>query len=94
MIHLALRTCLNDETLNQRYVSAEPKWAKQLEGNVKMGKHLITFSASSPIGDEVKIFYNNRKQLENILLLGFQLQHDNSCERHRAPEGDQLSEFL
>ena len=38
-----------------RYVSTEPIWAKQLEGEVKLGKHLITFTARSPVGDKVFI---------------------------------------
>ena len=36
-----------------RYVTAEPKWAKQLEGEVKLGKHVVTFIAESPVGDNV-----------------------------------------
>ena len=36
-----------------RYVSAEPKWAKQLEGEVELGKHKVTFTASSQGGSEV-----------------------------------------
>ena len=36
-----------------RYVSAEPKWAKQLEGEVKLGHHSVTFTAASPPGENV-----------------------------------------
>ena len=33
-----------------RYVTAEPKWAKQLEGEVELGQHEVTFTAASPGG--------------------------------------------
>ena len=33
-----------------RYVEADPKWAKQLEGEMTRGKHVITFTAISPVG--------------------------------------------
>ncbi len=33
-----------------RYVDSEPAWAKQLEGEMRRGKHVITFRANSPIG--------------------------------------------
>ena len=33
-----------------RYVEATPSWAKQLEGEMTRGKHMITFTASSPVG--------------------------------------------
>lgn len=36
-----------------RYVDSEPKWAKQLEGEMIRGKHVITFRAKSPIGNQV-----------------------------------------
>lgn len=42
-----------NKTFVSRYVSAEPKWAKQLEGEVKLGKHEVTFTASSQGGSEV-----------------------------------------
>ena len=32
-----------------RYVEADPKWAKQLEGEMTRGKHVITFRAMSPV---------------------------------------------
>ena len=34
----------------QRYVEANPSWAKQLEGEMTRGKHMITFTARSPTG--------------------------------------------
>ena len=33
-----------------RYVEAVPSWAKQLEGEMTRGKHVITFRAKSPMG--------------------------------------------
>ena len=36
-----------------RYVTAEPKWAKQLEAEMKLGKFKLTFTASSPVGNKV-----------------------------------------
>ena len=35
-----------------RYVSAEPAWAKQLEGEMMLGKHTLTFLASSPVTNQ------------------------------------------
>ena len=32
-----------------RYVDAEPSWAKQLEGEMTRGRHVITFRARSPM---------------------------------------------
>ncbi len=32
-----------------RYVDAEPSWAKQLEGEMTRGRHVITFRARSPV---------------------------------------------
>lgn len=52
----------NTQSNISRYVSSEPIWAKQLEGEVELGKHEVTFTAVSPGGSEVrnlKIFYNN-----------------------------------
>ncbi|TRY63359.1 hypothetical protein TCAL_10815 [Tigriopus californicus] len=36
-----------------RYVDSEPKWAKQLEGEMIRGKHVVTFRAKSPVGNQV-----------------------------------------
>ena len=44
-INLAPRT--------SRYVTAEPKWAKQLEAEMKLGKFQLTFTAASPVGNKV-----------------------------------------
>lgn len=35
--------------LKFRYVDAEPRWAKQLEGEMTRGRHVITFRARSPM---------------------------------------------
>jgi len=35
-----------------RYVSAEPGWAKQLEGEMVLGKHTVTFLATSPVSNQ------------------------------------------
>ena len=35
-----------------RYVDADPMWAKQLEGEMTRGKHVITFTARSPVGSQ------------------------------------------
>lgn len=32
-----------------RYVDADPTWAKQLEGEMTRGKHVITFKARNPV---------------------------------------------
>ena len=34
-------------------MTAEPKWAKQLEAEMKLGKHPLTFTAASPVGNKV-----------------------------------------
>ena len=31
-----------------RYVESDPPWAKQLEGEMVLGKHVLTFTARSP----------------------------------------------
>ncbi len=36
-----------------RFVDADPSWAKQLEGEMTRGKHVITFSAHSPLSSQV-----------------------------------------
>ena len=38
--------------LFSRYVDAEPNWAKQLEGEMTRGKHVITFRARSPVSSQ------------------------------------------
>ena len=35
-----------------RYIDAEPSWAKQLEGEMTRGKHVITFRARSPVSNQ------------------------------------------
>ena len=35
-----------------RYVESTPKWAKQLEGEMKLGKHELTFTAYSPFSNQ------------------------------------------
>ena len=43
----------NNDLASSRYVTAEPKWAKQLEAEMKLGKHPLTFTAASPVGNKV-----------------------------------------
>lgn len=35
-----------------RYVDSKPEWAKQLEGFVARGRHVITFTARSPVSSQ------------------------------------------
>ena len=37
---------------NCRYVESSPSWAKQLEGEMKLGKHELTFTANSPFSNQ------------------------------------------
>ena len=43
----------NIDLASSRYVTAEPKWAKQLEAEMKLGKVKLTFTAASPVGNKV-----------------------------------------
>jgi fibulin 1/2 len=35
-----------------RYVESTPKWAKQLEGEMSLGKHVLEFKARSPVTNQ------------------------------------------
>ena len=45
-----------------RYVDAEPSWAKQLEGEMTRGRHVITFRARHSIYIKTVSFYHLSKQ--------------------------------
>ena len=38
--------------LSPRYVESTPKWAKQLEGEMKLGRHVLSFRAKSPFSNQ------------------------------------------